>query len=411
MSYINPSLCLQIYINSSGNGYFDNQFICNIQASTNNNQNIQPIQAGTNNYTILDIKPGFWLSGGVISNNQTAQAWRVISIDNINPDGSIDITLEDVQYYNYSISQIYLGYTYPQSNSIAYCWQLGDNGLPNLSPITQDLVSAGLDYEYITNLTNRFNSFNNYTKYINVCQVPVTPVINTVGQFLYIDINTGLFQVVTSNTSSSIIIIGVVTSVGIPDPQCVNSSFTYAPFGQYIPGANITPSLMGTVGQIYYLDTSGNVVSSPPTSYPVYIQVSAPANGVGGDAILLKNNMQSGNSVTGDTGVSGVTGDTGVSGVTGDTGVSGVTGDTGVSGVTGDTGVSGVTGDTGVSGVTGDTGVSGVTGDTGVSGVTGDTGVSGVTGETGVSGVTGETGISGVTGETGISGVTGETGV
>jgi hypothetical protein len=158
-------------------------------------------------------------------------------------------------------------------------FELGDDGLPVLMEIDQFLTNQ-ISNNFVTDLINRFRSRNYFTSYLRVYQASNT---FTEGNFLTIT-STGSYVLSTSSTNSVYNTIGVVTSIGIPDTDW----FTYRPFGQYLRGSRILPSLTGPssgVGKIYYLDTVGGLTTTTPTSnpYPVYLQVST-----GGDAILLK---------------------------------------------------------------------------------------------------------------------------
>ena len=264
MSFQSPSapICLSVKILSpvliSGNSYS-----CTLRIYP------QQINGATDNYTVSNVSPNFW-----VSNYSGGQSWKINSISNVNTElQTLDCVIEDVEYYNYSLD-VTIGQHGPSDNINGYCFQLGDNGLPNLVPIYTNTFT--ISQTFISDLTARFNSRNYSTSYISVLQNGHSFVK---GNFIGLNVSTGTYVLATS-AITYLEIIGVVTSIGIPT---VNY-FTFRPFGQYLKASEIPTALTQGVGSIYYLDSSGNLtITNTYDSNPVYIQVSS-----GGDGILLK---------------------------------------------------------------------------------------------------------------------------
>jgi hypothetical protein len=264
MSFQSPSapICLSVKILSpvliSGNSYS-----CTLRIYP------QQINGATDSYTVSNVSPNFW-----ISNYSGGQSWKINSISNVNTQlQTLDCVIEDVEYYNYSLD-VTIGLHGPSDNINGYCFQLGDNGLPNLVPIYSNTFT--ISQTFISDLTARFNSRNYSTSYVSVLQNGHSFVK---GNFIGLNVSTGAYVLATS-AITYLEIIGVVTSIGIPT---VNY-FTFRPFGQYLKASEIPTALTQGVGSIYYLDSSGLItITNTYDSNPVYIQVSS-----GGDGILLK---------------------------------------------------------------------------------------------------------------------------
>ncbi len=221
------------------------------------------------------IKVGMWIANvaygvcfeiiNIVSQTSTSIVMDVVDVDNYSGADGLGGLDPNTQGINTSLDTI--------------VFELGDDGLPVLMEIDQSLTNQ-ISNNFVTDLINRFRSRNYFTSYLRVYQASNT---FTEGNFLTIT-STGSYELSTSATSSVYNTIGVVTSVGIPDTDW----FAYRPFGQYLRGSRISPSLTGPssgVGKIYYLNSTGALTTTAPTSnpYPVYLQVST-----GGDAILLK---------------------------------------------------------------------------------------------------------------------------
>jgi len=317
MSFQSPSapICMLIKI-LSPTLISDNLYSCTLRVYS------QQINGGSSGYTVINVTPNLW-----VSNYSGGQSWRINSISNINTGlQTVDCVIEDVEYYNYSLDPT-TGAHGPSNNINGYCFGLAENGLPNLVPIYSNTFT--ISQTFISDLTARFNSRNYFTSHISVLQNSHSFVK---GNFIYL--NGSTYTLVTSSVAD-VNIIGVVTSIGIPS---VNH-FTFRPFGQYLKSTQIDTALTAGVGSVYYLNSSGNITTTPDNyNYPVYIQVSS-----GGDGVMLKYRRTIMSS-TGYTGYSGYTGFTGYTGYTGYSGYTGYTGYTGPAGAAGFTGYLGFTG-------------------------------------------------------------------
>jgi len=275
MSRPNPPLNLALYTTSALssplnpiNGQTVLRVTCGIV-----NTSVCPI-----NYLYPDptyIKVGMWIANvaygvcfeiiNIVSQTTTSIVMDVVDVDNYSGADGLGGLDPNTQGINTALDTI--------------VFELGDDGLPVLMEIDQFLTNQ-ISNNFVTDLINRFRSRNYFTSYLRVYQASNT---FSEGNFLTIT-STGSYVLSTSSTSSVYNTIGVVTSVGIPDTDW----FTYRPFGQYLRGSRISPSLTGPssgIGKIYYLNSTGGLTTTTPTSnpYPVYLQVST-----GGDAILLK---------------------------------------------------------------------------------------------------------------------------
>lgn len=220
-------------------------------------------------YTEKDILPGFW-----ISNSTFGQCYRIYSIESAPENTNIlyNVIVEDIGYYSLSIASELI-----PTNSDGYIWTLSDDGLPNIFPLNQNpnvpAVSSTEYYTYATDLIARFTSRNYYKSYVQAYQLSNT---FQVGNFIYTNPLTQLFEISTSSTENVYKSIGVVTSINSPQ----TGYFTYRPFGNYNP---YTKGLTGTVGTLYYLDSAGNLSTTPgANSYPAYIQTGTGSQGIYG---------------------------------------------------------------------------------------------------------------------------------
>ena len=330
-----PPPCIKVSISNVLNVIgVDNRYTCTLTV------NPQNIQGGGSQYDVTTIQPNFW-----ISNYPYGECWKIISLTNVNAGTqTADATIEDVEYYNYSFDPD-TGEHGPNDGADGYCWTLADDGLPNLFPIDPVFIQTINNPAYITDLINRFRSRNYYTSYVQFNQ---TGHSFSPGQFVYLT-STGSFTLSTSQNDNVFNTIGVVSSTGYPD----SSFFTIKPFGEYQPASSIPYYLTGGVGSVYYINATGSLTTSAPTSnaYPVYIQVST-----GGDAILLKGRFGQTSGGSSGTGPQGDIGPTGADGSQGPQGLIGPTGADGTQGPQGDIGPTGADGSQGPQGLIGPTG-------------------------------------------------------
>lgn len=204
------------------------------------------------------IKVGMWFS-----NQVNGYAWKITSIISQNST-TIECEVEDVEGFNIALD--YSGIiNYISLGVEGYVFELGDDGLPMFLPLQENVMPRTWEQE----LTSRFRARNTYKNYINVNQSHSF----IIGNFVYLDPSDGLYKLATSTTKD---IVGVVTSINIP----YTDHFTYRPFGIYHMKENINPLLTGSKGQVYYIDTVGNVTSTPSENSIKWIQITDEGDGL-----------------------------------------------------------------------------------------------------------------------------------
>jgi len=204
------------------------------------------------------IKVGMWFS-----NQVNGYAWKIVKILTQNST-TIECEVEDVEAFNIAIDSTGI-INYISLGVEGFVFELGDDGLPIILPLEENILPINWNID----ITSRFRSRNTYKNYINVNQ---NHYFN-IGNFIYIDVNDGLYKLANRDTKN---IIGIVTSVNIP----YEDFFTYRPFGLYHSKNNINPLLNGTKGQIYYIDIDGNVSQVPSNNNIKWIQITDEGDGL-----------------------------------------------------------------------------------------------------------------------------------
>ena len=158
MSFISPlpTICLpiQIVINSV-DPLYENRYLCTLNVVRD-----QTYMGGSAVFTCLDIIPNLW-----VSNFGTGQAWKILEATNYNINtGSVDVLIEDVEFFNYSIEPYY-GQHPPSDYVEGYVFAISSEGLPILYNIDTSIYPQ----EYITSLISRF-SMRNYSTTISINQ-------------------------------------------------------------------------------------------------------------------------------------------------------------------------------------------------------------------------------------------------
>jgi hypothetical protein len=231
----------------------------------------QTILGGSIQYECTMVQPNMWCS-----NYPYGETWLIVSITSVDPDtNSLTCVIQDVECYNFAMDPD-TGEHGPNDGSNGYVYELSPNGTAAVFPYgTNDATFA-----FNPDLIARHNSRNYYQDFIPL-QQPGSSF--SLGQSLYI--NNGNFTAVTSNVQNAYII-GTVTSIGCGTygtyQQQDLTTFSLKPNGTYIPaydsyfmpGLNVP--LGGTIGSIYYLDSSGNLTLTipSPNAYPAYIQIT-----------------------------------------------------------------------------------------------------------------------------------------
>ena len=216
------------------------------------------IYGGNNFIDANSIKVGMWFS-----NQVNGYAWKITSIISQNST-TIECEVEDIEGFNIAIDSTGI-INYISSGVEGYVFELGDDGLPIFLPQNDVIMPS----TWADELNSRFRSRNTYKNYINVNQ----PHSFIVGNFVYLDPSDGIYKLATSTTKD---IVGVVTSINVP----YTDHFTYRPFGIYHLKDNINPLLTGTKGQVYYIDTLGNVTATPSSNSIKWIQITDEGDGL-----------------------------------------------------------------------------------------------------------------------------------
>lgn len=204
------------------------------------------------------IKVGMWFS-----NQVNGYAWKITNILSQNST-TVECEVEDVEGFNIAIDNTGI-YNYIAIGIEGFVFELGDDGLPIFLPLQENIMPRTWEQE----LVSRFRARNTYKNYINVNQ---SHSFN-IGNFVYLDPVDGIYKLAKSTTKD---IVGVVTSINIP----YTDHFTYRPFGIYHLKDNINPLLTGSKGQVYYIDTLGNVTTSPSTNSIKWVQITDEGDGL-----------------------------------------------------------------------------------------------------------------------------------
>lgn len=203
-------------------------------------------------YDALDITPGMW-----VMSFAEAKSLRVISILSKTPD-TIECIVEDVDRYNTfnDPNQLGLG-SFSVPSSIAF-FELGDDGLPILSPLPVALDSAII----VGQVEARFRVFN------PTAQVRFYQVAHEFqsGDVVRID---GVTKKFVKASADDIYIVGTVTAVG-PGPNY----FYLSPSTKFI--TDLAPSLPGSAGSIIWIDPNTKALTTVPNigKAPEYIQMT-----------------------------------------------------------------------------------------------------------------------------------------
>ena len=413
------------YSNASSvwNGYpISYNVVLTITPLTNSSEDTTPTPYEWNGN---DISVGMWLG----QNN--GATYQIISIS---AQSSLEVTcvIQDVDLFVLLNDNTQAGVNQPQEESPSLVFEIGEDGLPIITPTATQTGSIGLASQWLNDLHDRFRFRNYLTDFFSLS--PNNTSYTGFAEGDLVSLNTsGVWVKVEGSTASDITsIVGAVTSVDTPTA----GNLRVRPFGRVVFN-NIDLTGIGAIGGTIYLDTDGTLTATQPEApyYAVYIKLSnssamvlpkVTTGGAGGGSGTSGTSGTSGidgtsgldgtsgtNGTSGLTGTSGTTGADGTSGTSGESGTSGTNGTSGTSstsGTSGETGTSGISGTSGTSGVDGTSGTSGTSGTTGTSGTNGTTGTSGTSGETGTSGTSGTTGTSGTSGESGTAGTSGESG-
>lgn len=202
-------------------------------------------------YTAKDITVGTW-----IADIDYGRSVKIIGIDTINTnDNFITCYIEDVDRYNLLTSPYQDGTGLPSiSNIVAF--NLAEDGLPILAPISLYSSIMEINNNFLVDLTSRFRYRNTISQYHTVKQ---PNHIFKVKDPIWLR-DDGKFMLANSVTNVNKIV-GYVTQVNTP-------GIDYFSFKPINPIQKI--ALPGHVGDIIYLnyDSPNSYIGTPPLNKP-----------------------------------------------------------------------------------------------------------------------------------------------
>jgi hypothetical protein len=219
-------------------------------------------------YTCLDVAVGDWVATG-----KNGVALQIISIDAVTDDFNLSCVVQDVDFFNTSISDINDGSL--SSDNTCYIFRLDEEGMP----ILMGVADYEMPLSFQADLISRFNYRNIKRKYIPVNQ-PGHDM--NVGDAILLN-ETGIYEKAVANASAARMV-GIVTSTNIP----TSDFFSFRPIGQVIE--NISPKLPGKAGGVIYLSNiPGQYTAIMPeqNAKPVFIQM----DDAGSKGILLQQGV------------------------------------------------------------------------------------------------------------------------
>ena len=268
MSTVDAPILLQVQTTQNVNALGTNQQGYNLFTAEITLITEQYYNVGNSAYNLTNIVPGMWIAG-----TYGGFAWKIVSFD------GLTLTICDEENYNYFNDPAGIaggGGIIPNTNHIIF--KIGCDGLPVFSPLYNNITDSSLILLF-PDIISRFANHNYNRQYISVYQASPTFVV---GDPIWIN-SSGVYE--KANNSNSSKVLGVVTSVDIPEVGC----FTYKVFGTYYN--DIQGSFQGldlssyTAGTYLYINTSGGspYTTTPPNDYVVPIWIY-----LGIDAITSK---------------------------------------------------------------------------------------------------------------------------
>lgn len=226
-------------------------------------------------YDGLDVKVGDWLT-----DNNSAAAVKIVSIESQNYS-TVTAIVEDVDRFNTYTDFTQQGSGIGTGSGPGILFQLGDDGLPILGPMTS--ANSALQYNLALqiDLLSRFR-YRNYLR----SAYPVHQGGHTfqVGDLVRLESDGDYVRATASDKAGSIV--GSVSAVGIPGPEW----FNYRPVGRVVE--NIDPVLPGNPGDLLYVGSTGALTLTKPGAWakPVYIRLETGSKG-----IFLDRNVETSN--------------------------------------------------------------------------------------------------------------------
>jgi hypothetical protein len=321
-------------------------------------------------YTAYDIKVDDWWG------TADGKVYRIKQIVSVTSDADATLIIEDKELFNLVNDSTQNGNNVPQEDQYGIIVELGQDGLPIVTPISQQsgFLPDGREF-WLKDLTERFRYRNYVFDYYSVDPDNQSYTGFSIGDYVYLS-ESGKYEKITNANKDSVFTktFGIVTYIE-SDPGRIS----VRPFGRVVK--NLETPLPGATGSLVYFDPSGtySLTSTKPAAYilPTYIKIS-PSVG------LLLNNHPSYES-------SGGGGGTGATGI-GFQGPQGYAGDQGFQGFQGLDGLQGWQGLQGFQGLDGLQGWQGFQGWQGLQGEKGDQGFQGLQGFQGWQGIDGAQG-------------------
>jgi hypothetical protein len=210
-------------------------------------------------YNGLNISVGDWYSD--LASGKSVQ---VISITSQTANAAT-LVVQDVERYNTFTDPTGQGLGIGSTGS-GYIFQLGDDALPVLTPMSTLATSLNANLAWQLDQVSRFRYRNMLSAHYSVYQSGNS---FSVGQPIYLQ-SSGTYSIVPSNSSTVKNIVGIVSDINVPGP----GYFTYRPIGKIIK--NISPTLPGNPGDLIYLSSSGFTNVAPSIwARPVYINLGS----------------------------------------------------------------------------------------------------------------------------------------
>jgi hypothetical protein len=224
-------------------------------------------------YNGSDVRIGDWISDVV-----SGQALRIIEVLEQSPERLV-LVGEDVDRFNIFTDPTQSGNA-GISMGQGYIFQIGDDGLPILSPLTPNEGTLRANSAWQLDMISRFR-FRNYLR--SHYPVHQTGHEFVAGDFLVLGVD-GYEKAAADDYVEGVV--GTVTAIGIPGGDW----FNYRPVGRVVE--NIEPALPGEPGDLIFLAANGALSLVKPTAWakPIYIRLET-----GNKAIVLDRGIDAAN--------------------------------------------------------------------------------------------------------------------
>lgn len=211
-----------------------------------------------------DIRVGDWFSDLL-----SGFAVQIVAINSAS-SGTVVVIAEDVERYNTFTDPTQQGLGIG-SYGAGFLFQLGDDGLPILTPMTSVASALTSNVAWQLDQISRFRYRNMIASYFQVLQSGHGFLV---GDVIYMNTQ-GTYSKVPAASVSIASAVGTVSSTGVPGTDY----FAYRPTGRVVN--NLSPALPGGPGSLIYLGASGLTATRPTTfAKPLYIQLATPTSGI-----------------------------------------------------------------------------------------------------------------------------------